>query len=61
MPKMTIPTKCVKCGSDKMRREELTLGGKQGMVTGRGYRFDVYICEECGYSELFFRERTAWV
>lgn len=61
MPKMTVPTKCVKCNSDKMRREELTLGGKHGTSFGRGYRFDVYICEECGYSELFFREKTMWV
>ena len=61
MPKVTIPTKCVKCGSEKFRREELAMGGRHGVVGGRGYRFDVYICEECGYSEFFFKEKTIWV
>ena len=61
MPKITIPTKCVKCSSENMRREELAMGGRHGMLGGgRGYRFDVYICQECGYSELFFIERTVW-
>jgi len=61
MPKVTIPTMCVKCSSEKFRREELAMGGRHGVVAGRGYRFDVYICEECGYSEFFFKERTLWV
>jgi predicted nucleic-acid-binding Zn-ribbon protein len=59
MPKVTIPTKCIKCGSEKFRYEEL--GIATGNPPGRGYRFDVYICEECGYSEFFFKERTIWV
>ena len=61
MQKMTVPKICRKCGSDKLKREELIMGGKYGTTVGRGYRFDVYICEECGYSELFYRERTGWV
>lgn len=30
MPKMTVPTKYPKCGSDKIRREELILAGRFG-------------------------------
>jgi predicted nucleic-acid-binding Zn-ribbon protein len=61
MSKVMIPTKCAKCDSDKLRREALAMGGRHGVVFGRGYRFDVYICEECGHSEFFFKERTIWV
>ena len=61
VPKITIPTKCAKCGSEKIRHEELAVGGRHGVVMGRGYRFHVYICDECGYSEFFFKERTSWV
>lgn len=54
MPKMTVPLICAKCGSDRMRREELALF-KYGMAVGRKYNFDVFICEECGYSEFFYK------
>jgi len=60
VPKITIPTKCAKCGSEKIKHEELAMGRRYGIARGRGYRFDVYICEDCGYSELFFKERTIW-
>ena len=62
MPKITIPNKCVKCGSENIRTEELAMSRKHGALGGkRGYIFNVYICEECGYSELYFKERTVWV
>ena len=61
MPKITIPNKCAKCGSENIKTEELAVGGRHGVVGGRGYRFNVYICEECGYSEFYFKERTVWV
>jgi len=60
VPKMTIPTKCAKCGAEQIKHEELAMYGRHG-VSGRAYRFDVYICAECGYTELFYKERTAWV
>jgi len=59
MPKVTTPTKCAKCGSDRLKREELAMHGRYGSLASRNYKFDVYICEECSYSEFFFRERTA--
>jgi len=38
------------------------MGQRYGVLGGgRGYMFDVYICEECGYSEFFFKERTLWM
>jgi predicted nucleic-acid-binding Zn-ribbon protein len=60
MPKITVPTKCSKCNSEQIKHEELSMYGRHG-VSGRGYRFDAYICTECGYTELFYRERTGWV
>ena len=51
------PQKCGKCGSPDLRKELLTMYGKYGAI-GRGYRFDVYICRMCGYSESYFADRT---
>lgn len=57
MPKVTSPVKCPKCGSDRLRHEELAMHGKYGGLGGfvADYNFDVYICEECAYSEFYSR------
>lgn len=55
----TTPTKCVKCGTELLKREELAMDGKLGFL-GPDYLFDVYICTICGYSELFF-QRAKWI
>jgi predicted nucleic-acid-binding Zn-ribbon protein len=49
--------KCPKCGSEDYRLEELMMTGRHGVI-GRGYRFNVFICQKCGYSELYYREKT---
>ena len=54
-----MPTKCAKCGSDELRRVELAMHGKLGFM-GPDYKFDVNICKECGYSELFF-QGAKWI
>lgn len=54
-----IPIKCARCGSERIRREELAMHGKWGFM-GRSYKFDFYICQQCGYSELFFK-RASWL
>ena len=60
-PKMAevIPVKCTKCGSEKIKREEFSMHGKLGFM-GPDYRFDVYICGNCGYSEFFFQS-AKWI
>ena len=60
MPKITTPIKCVKCDSERIKLEELTMGGRHGESLGRVYKFYVYICEECGYSELFYKGKSSW-
>jgi len=54
MPKVTAPAKCAKCGSSKIRHEELSMHGYHGHLGASIFRFDVYICEECAYSEFYF-------
>jgi len=54
-----IPRKCAKCGNDIIKREELRMDGKYGLM-GPAYKFDVYVCQHCGYSELFFK-KTSWL
>ena len=54
-----IPTRCAKCRNDRIKREQLEMHGKRGFL-GPAYRFDVYICENCGYSEIFFTKST-WI
>ncbi len=48
-------TKCPKCGSVDIRREE---GRLEGAFGSSRLFFDVYICNKCKYSELYFVERT---
>jgi len=54
-----IPTKCAKCGNDIIKRKELRMGGKYGLM-GPAHKFDVYVCQHCGYSELFFK-KASWL
>ena len=54
-----LPAKCAKCGSEELKRAEFSMHGKLGFM-GPDYRFDVYICKECGYSELFFQS-AKWI
>jgi predicted nucleic-acid-binding Zn-ribbon protein len=49
-------TKCPKCGSSSIRREEGRLEGST-MGASRLF-FDVYICNECRYSELYFIDKS---
>ncbi len=46
---------CPKCGSNHIRREE---GRLEGAFGGSRLFFDVYICNNCKYSELYFVERS---
>jgi predicted nucleic-acid-binding Zn-ribbon protein len=57
--KHKIPTKCAQCGCEEIRRSELSMYGKLGFM-GPDYRFDVYICKNCGYSELYFQS-AKWI
>jgi predicted nucleic-acid-binding Zn-ribbon protein len=54
-----IPVKCTKCGSEKIKRDEFSMHGKLGFM-GPDYRFNVYICTDCGYSEFFFQS-AKWI
>jgi len=54
-----VPTKCAKCGSEQIKRAQFSMYGKLGFL-GPDYRFDIYICRECGYSELFFQS-AKWI
>ena len=54
---------CPKCGSTKVKKEEMLmdskLGPKVGPIAPKGltsHVFDVHICEQCGYVvELYYR------
>jgi|YelNatPaOPRAMG01_1025707.scaffolds.fasta_scaffold151288_2 predicted nucleic-acid-binding Zn-ribbon protein len=59
MPAVKISDKCSKCGG-KVKQEELSMYGRYGAM-GRAYRFLATICQECGYTELYYWEKTAWV
>ncbi len=48
-------SKCPKCESTDITREE---GRLEGAFGGSRLFFDVYICSKCRYSELYFTERT---
>ena len=52
--------RCPKCECERWIREDLAMYGRYGIM-GRGYRFLVFICEDCGYSQLFYSERSAWI
>lgn len=47
---------CPKCGSTKIRVEE---GRLEGAAIGASRLFfDVYVCENCSYSELYFQDKS---
>ncbi len=48
-------TKCPKCSSTDIQREE---GRLEGALGGSRLFFDVYICNNCHYTELYFIERS---
>lgn len=49
-------SQCPKCGSTDIRKES---GRLEGATMGASRLFfDVYICEECGFSELYFMEKS---
>jgi predicted nucleic-acid-binding Zn-ribbon protein len=53
------PIKCTRCGGEEIRRAQMTMYGRLGFM-GPDYRFDVYICKDCSYSELFF-QGAKWI
>lgn len=54
-----IPTKCTRCGSDRLKHQEFAMHGKLGFM-GPDYRFDAYICTNCGHTSFFFRS-AKWI
>jgi predicted nucleic-acid-binding Zn-ribbon protein len=54
-----VPTKCAKCGCGNIKWEEFSMHGKLGFM-GPDYRFDVYICKDCGHSQFFF-QGAKWI
>jgi predicted nucleic-acid-binding Zn-ribbon protein len=49
-------SKCPKCGSTNIRAEQ---GRIEGAAMGASRLFfDVYICQDCGYTELYFQEKS---
>lgn len=54
------PQTCVKCHSADFHKENLTFCAKRWML-GRGYRFTVYICRNCGYTEHYLLNQKIWV
>jgi predicted nucleic-acid-binding Zn-ribbon protein len=49
-------SKCSKCGSTNIKAEQ---GRIEGAAMGASRLFfDVYICQDCGYTELYFQEKS---
>jgi len=55
------PKRCVKCGSEKFKQAVLSMYGKDGAFGGGATRFNVHICEQCGYSEIFYKNKSNWI
>jgi predicted nucleic-acid-binding Zn-ribbon protein len=51
---MSKVTKCIKCNSDKIQRKEVSVPSI--LEIGRNFPADAYVCLNCGYAELYFRE-----
>jgi predicted nucleic-acid-binding Zn-ribbon protein len=49
-------SKCPKCGSTNIRAEQARLEGA-AMGASRLF-FDVYICQDCSCTELYFQEKS---
>jgi len=48
---------CPKCHQRSYEKETLVIGGKYGLsALGRGWQFDAFICNHCGYTEFYLKE-----
>jgi len=54
-----IHRKCAKYGGERIRHQELALRARWGFLE-LVYILDVYICQNCSYSEFFFN-RPSWL
>jgi len=51
---------CSRCNGNT-KREELIIQGKGGVMLSKGWKFNVYICQKCGFSEFYFEKTSAWL
>ncbi len=49
-------SRCPKCGSENVKQEAGRLEG--ATMGGSRLFFDVYICEKCSYTELYFQGKS---
>jgi len=51
---------CSKCNGNT-KKEELVLQGKGGVLLSKGWKFNAYICQKCGFTEFYFEKTAAWL
>lgn len=51
---MAKVSKCTKCGSDNVQMKEVSVPSI--LEVGRNFPAEAYVCLNCGYAELYFRE-----
>jgi len=57
--KLVLPKECPRCRGEEWSQEELVMYGRYGTF-GKGWRFWAFICQECGYTELYHKEHSAF-
>jgi len=51
---MAKVSKCAKCGSDNVQMKEVSVPSI--LEVGRNFPAEAYVCLNCGYAELYFKE-----
>ena len=46
---------CFRCGSENVTHEIVSMLGRRGAFSTKSYLFDLYICRDCNYSELYLK------
>jgi predicted nucleic-acid-binding Zn-ribbon protein len=44
-----------------LKMDELSMYGKHGGMMSKGYRFIAVVCQECGFTEFSYKEKSSWI
>ena len=52
--------KCPKCGGSNVKKEEMVLHGESGVWSFKSTEVIAFICNKCGFMELYYKGKSIW-
>jgi predicted nucleic-acid-binding Zn-ribbon protein len=51
---------CPKCNGASVRKEEAVLHGESGVWSFKSIEVITFICDKCGFMELYYKGKSIW-